>query len=76
MKLTKMNLWFLSHYKLHLLDRDSRTNVNLLSMSRSTMGLALSSEKLINEKLLTLHSVVDDSEMQDFVEREFQAEQV
>ncbi|XP_055812707.1 ferritin-3, chloroplastic-like [Solanum dulcamara] len=43
------------------------------------MELALSLEKLTNEKLLTLHSVADrnnDSEMQDFVEREFLAEQV
>ncbi|KAG5584849.1 hypothetical protein H5410_045283 [Solanum commersonii] len=43
------------------------------------MELALSLEKLTKEKLLTLHSVADrnnDSEMQDFVEREFLAEQV
>ncbi|MCE3051552.1 Ferritin-3, chloroplastic [Datura stramonium] len=43
------------------------------------MELALSLEKLTNVKLLTLHSVADrnnDSEMQDFVEREFLAEQV
>ncbi|KAK6779790.1 hypothetical protein RDI58_021974 [Solanum bulbocastanum] len=43
------------------------------------MELALSLEKLTNEKLLTLHSVADrnnDSEMQDFVDREFLAEQV
>ncbi|KAK4731191.1 hypothetical protein R3W88_024179 [Solanum pinnatisectum] len=43
------------------------------------MELGLSLEKLTTEKLLTLHSVADrnnDSEMQDFVEREFLAEQV
>ncbi|KAH0635129.1 hypothetical protein KY284_037915 [Solanum tuberosum] len=43
------------------------------------MELALSLEKLTKEKLLTLHSVADrnnDSEMQEFVEREFLAEQV
>ncbi|KAK4342687.1 hypothetical protein RND71_038503 [Anisodus tanguticus] len=43
------------------------------------MELALSLEKLTNEKLLSLHSVADrnnDPEMQDFVEREFLAEQV
>ncbi|KAJ8533104.1 hypothetical protein K7X08_015993 [Anisodus acutangulus] len=43
------------------------------------MELALSLEKLTNEKLLSLHRVADrnnDPEMQDFVEREFLAEQV
>lgn len=43
------------------------------------MELALSLEKLTNERLLALHSVADrnnDPEMQDFIEREFLAEQV
>nr|GMC90124.1 ferritin-3, chloroplastic-like [Ipomoea batatas] len=43
------------------------------------MELALSLEKLVNEKLLNLHAVADknnDVEMQDFVEREFLVEQV
>jgi ferritin heavy chain len=43
------------------------------------MELALSLEKLVNEKLLNLHSVADgnnDPQMTDFVESEFLSEQV
>ncbi|KAM7262938.1 hypothetical protein ACFE04_000621 [Oxalis oulophora] len=43
------------------------------------MELALSLEKLVNEKLLKLHSVADqnnDAQMTDFIESEFLAEQV
>ncbi|GMY08303.1 ferritin-3, chloroplastic [Fagus crenata] len=43
------------------------------------MELALSLEKLVNEKLLNLHSVADknnDVQMADFVENQFLAEQV
>ncbi|XP_031095202.1 ferritin, chloroplastic-like [Ipomoea triloba] len=42
------------------------------------MELALSLEKLVNEKLLNLYAVADknnDAELQDFVEREFLEEQ-
>ncbi|KAK2975271.1 hypothetical protein RJ640_010276 [Escallonia rubra] len=45
----------------------------------AAMELALSLEKLTNEKLLNLHKVADESndpQMQDFVESEFLAEQV
>lgn len=44
-----------------------------------SMELALSLEKLVNEKLLALHQVAcdnNDPEMSDFIEREFLAEQV
>ena len=43
------------------------------------MELALSLEKLTNEKLLSLHSVADrnnDPQMADFIENEFLTEQV
>ncbi|GMH10206.1 hypothetical protein Nepgr_012047 [Nepenthes gracilis] len=43
------------------------------------MELALSLEKLTNEKLLKLHAVAEknnDTQMQDFIEREFLTEQV
>ncbi|GMH30021.1 hypothetical protein Nepgr_031864 [Nepenthes gracilis] len=43
------------------------------------MELALSLEKLVNEKLLKLQSVAEennDPQMQDFIESEFLAEQV
>jgi ferritin heavy chain len=45
----------------------------------NSMELALSLEKLVNEKLLLLHQVAvdnNDPEMSDFVEREYLIEQV
>nr|GMD18817.1 ferritin-3, chloroplastic-like [Ipomoea batatas] len=51
----------------------------LACSSISAMELALSLEKLTNEKLLKLHKVADeqnDTQLTDFVEEEFLAEQV
>nr|GMD16142.1 ferritin-3, chloroplastic-like [Ipomoea batatas] len=51
---------------------------NKKSDALHAMELALSLEKLVNEKLLNLYAVADknnDDELQDFVEREFLKEQ-